>query len=233
MLRESKRNNPVFRQYALEYLADFVELRKEVDMFPQTRTLVLPIIEESLDNSEQMDIDSKSSGAPSSKSVTETTLANATTALLQSINPVNLSNDELSSRLSHSLDLILRIRKENRSRKVIEAIFDAQKHLFEKISSSCRKEPPALSTSSLKTVLAHYTTQLFPFTDLVEQSRIKAADAVVALAGVIARKGGGGGGGGGDEVRTVFLQKVMVEKEGERSVSVLQALERARKVVLD
>ena len=68
ILRESKRNNPTYRRYALAYLGDFAELHKATDLFPQVYSITEPIITETLDNSDEMDVDSLSKGL-SSKSL--------------------------------------------------------------------------------------------------------------------------------------------------------------------
>lgn len=68
MIRESKRNNPKYRQHALGCLLEFVELRETVDLFPQVYSITEPIIQEALGDASEMDIDSPV-GGPSSKSM--------------------------------------------------------------------------------------------------------------------------------------------------------------------
>ncbi|KAL6716269.1 proteasome component M29 [Lecanora helva] len=217
VLREAKRNNVVFRQYALESLADFVELRKDVDMYPQTNAAVIPIIEEALESSEDMDVDSKS-GGPSSKSITESTLANAATALVKSINPSSTSSEDLNSQMKHTFEISNRIMTENRSRKTIETIYDAEKHLFDNLSKANQS---ALS-SPLEDVLIEYTKQIFSAVDQVEMTRIKAAEAAVAMAPLVRR---------GERIQAVFVQGLAAAKDAERSPSVRQILDRAGKLV--
>lgn len=126
ILRESKRNNTIFRQHALDCLGDFVELRDTVDMFPQVLAVVEPIIEEILSDSDEMDVDSKS-GGPSSKTVKEVTLANASTALLNSINPRKRSGKELVSSLTEAMGLVSRVRTGAASRLTLNAMYDGQR----------------------------------------------------------------------------------------------------------
>ncbi len=218
VLRESKRNNSAYRQHAFECLGDFVELRQDIDMYSFIYEVMEPVVEEYLDSAEEMDVDSKSGGA-SSKAVTESTLANAASALLKSINPSRTTNDELSSQLRQTLQLTNRIRTEHRSRRTIEAIYDAQKSLFERLHKA--RDGGNLS-EGLESILIEYTTQVFAFGDQVEQTRIKAAEAALALA-PIARWG--------ERIRAVFSEGVGGVEGRERSVVVRQCLGRARKVV--
>ena len=226
VLRESKRNNAVFRPHALEALSDFVTLRKETDMYPQTYATVQPLIESSLDDSEDMDVDSKS-GGPSSKSITESTLANAAMALLNSLNPSIIDTKDLSTRLSQTLHLSNRIIKEHRGRKAIDAIYDCEKSLFEKIAQWPPKSqlapPQSLSNPLLEKVLSEYANQIFASSDHVEQTRVKAAEAAVAMA-PIARQGG-------NELKVAFARGLTDAKGLERSVPVRQILERAGRLL--
>ena len=217
VLRESKRNNVAYRQHASECLANFVELRTNVDLYSQTHAIVAPIIEEALDNSEEMDVDSKS-GGPSSKSVLESTLANSARALLNAINPSTTDMKELSSRLAQSLKLINRIKDEHRSRKAIDAIYEGERFLFEKID----KAQQGSLQNHLEDVLIDYSKQVFSFADQVEMTRIKAAEVVVALAPVARRA---------KKLKDVFVEGVAAVKQEERSATVQQILDRARKVV--
>lgn len=68
MIRESKRNNAVYRQEALACLGDFVEARDDTDLFEQVLEVTQPVIINTLDDSTGMDVDS-SSGGLSSKSM--------------------------------------------------------------------------------------------------------------------------------------------------------------------
>ena len=65
MIRESKRNNPSYRQEALASLADFVDLREDHDMYPQVLEITEPIIQAYADDSSAMDVDSPSGGQSS------------------------------------------------------------------------------------------------------------------------------------------------------------------------
>lgn len=65
VLRESKRNNAVYRQHALACLADFVELRESIKLGTEVYEITAPIIEEVLVGPEVMDHDMQSGGLPS------------------------------------------------------------------------------------------------------------------------------------------------------------------------
>lgn len=217
VLRESKRNNPVFRQYALECLGDFVELRETVDMFPQVLGAVKPVIEEMMSDSDEMDVDSKS-GGPSSKVVKELTLANASTALLKSVNPRKRSGKDLVSSLTETLEVVGRVRTRAASRLTLNAIYDAQKKVFERLNGV---QDEALS-APLESILVEYVKQLFSSSEQVEQTRLKASEAAVSLASLMSK---------GKSIRTVFTAEVASARAQERSLSVQQSLDRARKIV--
>ncbi len=217
ILRESKRNNPVFRQHALECLGDFVQLRDAVDMFTQVLGVTEPIIDEMLSDSDEMDIDSKS-GGPSSKTVTEATLANASTALLNSINPQTGSQKDLISSLTKALELMGRVRSGAASRLTLNAIYDAQKRLFDRLNEV---HHDALR-GPLESILVEYVKQLFSTSEQVEQTRLKASEAAVSVAPLVSK---------GNSIKIVFTEHLATARAQERSVSVQQSLERARKIV--
>ena len=68
VIRESKRNNAVYRQEALSSLGDFAEWRKDRDLYSQVLEITEPLIEDWSDDTDNMDVDS-ASGGPSSKSM--------------------------------------------------------------------------------------------------------------------------------------------------------------------
>lgn len=217
VLRESKRNNPVFRQHALECLGDFVELRETVDMFPQVLGVTKPVIEEMLSDSDEMDVDSKP-GGPSSKTVAELTLANALTALLKSINPRERSEKDLVGSLAETLELMSRVRTGTASRPTLNAMYDAQKELFERVNGV---QDDALS-GPLETILVEYVKQLFGWREQVEQTRLKASEAAVAVARIASK---------GTRIKAALTESLASARAQERSVSVQQSLDRARKMV--
>lgn len=68
MIRESKRNNTgVFRQKAIAYLGDFIEIFPEMEWSEPVHEIVGPVIESLLDDGQEMDVDSSTPGGPSSK----------------------------------------------------------------------------------------------------------------------------------------------------------------------
>lgn len=72
-MRESKRNNAVYRREALASLGDFVDLREDQDMYPLVLEIIEPVMQNWLDDPDHMDVDSPS-GGPSSKSMLVTKL---------------------------------------------------------------------------------------------------------------------------------------------------------------
>ena len=217
ILRESKRNNPIFRQHALECLGDFAELRDTVDMFPQVLAVTKPIIEEMLSESDEMDIDTKS-GGPSSKTVTELTLANASTALLKSVNPRGRSGKDLVFSLTETIELVGQIRTGAASRLTLNAIYDGEKKCFDRLHAVQDGSLPL----PLESVLVKYVEQLFGSKEQVEQTRLKASEAAVSVAPLVRQ---------GNSIKTVFREQLATARAQERSVPVQQSLDRAGKMV--
>ena len=65
MIRESKRNNPNYRQHAMASLGDFIELRVDMDLYDKIYEITEPVILETVDDTDDMDVDSKSGGLSS------------------------------------------------------------------------------------------------------------------------------------------------------------------------
>lgn len=58
ILREAKRSNVAYRPHALNALADFVETRPDLDMFPDALEIIEPIVDEFVENENvKMEID--------------------------------------------------------------------------------------------------------------------------------------------------------------------------------
>ena len=68
VIRESKRNNIIYRQEALASLGDFVDSREDYDMYPQVLEITEPVIRSCSDESSEMDVDAPA-GGPSSKTM--------------------------------------------------------------------------------------------------------------------------------------------------------------------
>ena len=216
-LRESKRNNPVFRQQALECLGEFVELRETVDMFPQVLEVTKPVIEETLSDSDEMDVDSKS-GGPSSKTVSELTLANALIALIRSVNPRKRKGQDLVSSLTETLELVGRVWTGAASRLTLNAIYDSQKSFFERLNAVQHEPLPG----PLENNLLEYVKQIFSSSEQVEQTRLKASEAAVSAVPLVSK---------GQNIKMVFTKELARARAEERSVSVQQSLDRARKIL--
>ena len=215
VLRESKRNNSAFRQHALESLGDFAELCNTSDMYPQVCEITKPIIEESLEDTNEMDVDSQTGGA-SSKMVKESTLANALTALLKSINPKQRKGEDLRSSLLQTLELVTRVRNASPSRSTLNAVYDGLKSLFVRLRQVGLETLP----DSMEGVLLQYVEQVFASGDQVEQTRLKASDAAFALAPIASK---------GVRLKVKFLQTLEATRTEERSFPVQQSLDRAKK----
>jgi proteasome component ECM29 len=61
-LREAKRNNAAYRPGALNALAEFADIRDDLNLLPDALAIVAPIIDElTIPSDDKMDIDSDSS----------------------------------------------------------------------------------------------------------------------------------------------------------------------------
>jgi len=184
-----------------------------VDLFPQVYSISEPVIRGILAGENDMDIDS-SSGGPSSKAISEKTLAKALGALLKSINPKARSGTELSKSLSQALDLILTALPRN-IRPVQEAVYEGLKSVFDRLAGL--DDIP----DSLENVLVEYVAVLFGLEEQPEQNRILAADAATAMVALSSK-----------QVRfrrlqTALDQEVRKARGQERSFSVQQRLDQA------
>ena len=59
ILREAKRNNVAYRPHALNAMADFAEIRPDLNLLPDAISIVGPVVEDLIDNDkDKMEIDS-------------------------------------------------------------------------------------------------------------------------------------------------------------------------------
>jgi len=217
IIRESKRNNPSYRQHAIECLGDFINLRDDVNMYDQVYDITKPIIEELARNTEKMDVDSPS-GGPSSKAVTELTLAHSLTALLRSIGPPTGGVEVLNTRLSQAYELLTTTNRFESGSKIVQnAMYEALGSLFQNLQKLDQQTLPG----SLENTLVEYANQIFASTDQVEHIRLKAAEAAVALASVSRS---------GDRLREAFADGLANARRQERSTLVQHSLDRALKI---
>ena len=216
VLREARRNNPKYRSHALAALAEFVELRDPVDLFQHVFEIAAPTISAALGDPNDMDIDDRSAaGGPSSKTLTEETLANAAAATIKSINPKRRSGSDLANALSHTLAAVEKAMAENGSRTVLDALFDAEKSLFAKLQAHAPDPLPA----HVEDVLIGFAKTLFRAHDAAEPTRMKAAEAVAVLAALRTR---------GDRLRRALAEGLDDAQAKERSAGVKGVLGKAR-----
>lgn len=106
------------------------------------------------------------------------------------------------------------------SRKVHNAIFEAEQSLFRKLQRGLRFPVP----EPIIEVLIKFVKLLFRTGDQVEQTRTKAAEAAAAFAPLT----------GADEgMRVALIEEITGARAQERSVTVQQSLERARQAIPD
>ena len=219
MARESKRNNPAYREYALASLGDFVELRVDVDSYDEVRSIADPLVEELSGDSDDMDIDAVS-GHSSSRSVGAATLENSIRALLKGINPHQRSGEGLCDALRHTLKVLRRTDQSQLAARTLRSrIYPEIERLFDKL----KEVGGATWNESAKQTLMAYGDLILAAGDDVEQSRLEAAKAAIAFARV-ARNAG-------EDTSTAFWNGLTKATEVERSSSVRQRLEQALGVV--
>lgn len=100
------------------------------------------------------------------------------------------------------------------------AIFEAEKSLFEKLQKVLGPPTP----EPLVAVLSEFVKTLFKSSEQVEQTRIKAAEAAAAFAPLT---------GTSEQMRTLLIEGIKSARTQERSVTVQQSLERARRAIPD
>lgn len=114
----------------------------------------------------------------------------------------------------------MRTLSENGSRKVRNAMFEAEKSLFSKLHRAL-KTP--ISESIVK-VLIKFAETLFRAGDFGEDTRIKAAEAAAAFAPLTGLSEG---------MRAALIDGIDSARTHERSVIVQQGLDRARRAIPD
>lgn len=215
MLRESKRNNLVYRRHALACLKDFLEIHTTTVLYAEVYGIAEPIVEEILDGSSMMDVDG-APGGPSAKSIMEGTLASAMASLLSAIKPQLQNPSDLAQALTQVFDLANRVRSTDGNRYAADAIYDGYRKLFERIALSAAF--PA--SGELENVLLQHAQTFFNHEGGVEETRLKAAEAATALAAVAKRR---------ERVKIALLNTIAARRANERSTVVQQSLDQAEK----
>lgn len=216
IIREARRNNPAYRKEAFESLGQFAELREKVDMYERVFDVVAPVIEElSGDWGDAMDVDPGVDGTPS-KDITETTTVNAVVSTLKAINPLLISGDALNVALSKSMDLWQSAERAGAAgRSLRSGVYRELKMLFERLNAADERA----FSQPVKETLRRYAGEIFAAADEVEQIRMEAAEAAIALSRVARVKGQGL-----EEQLQSGLSRLRTQ---ERSASVQRCLDRA------
>lgn len=122
------------------------------------------------------------------------------------------------SSLSKSLDLLEKTLSVKGSRVILDSIYDAEKGLFERLHA----QVPTSLTAPLEDVLVGYVETMFTQHDPVEQTRMKAAEASLAMVH-IARKS--------KRIAPVLAHAIADARGKERSVSIQHCFDRAQEVL--
>ncbi|KAL8972092.1 MAG: hypothetical protein Q9183_000725 [Haloplaca sp. 2 TL-2023] len=126
---------------------------------------------------------------------------------------------ELCCSLSQALGLIVRTFAEDRSRKAQDAIYDAEKSLFQKMQKKGGEAP----SESMTNVLVGFLETLFGSRDQqVEVTRTKASEAGAAFAPLT---------GTSERLRLALISRINSARSEERSVGVQEALDRVRRAI--
>ncbi len=214
VFRECKRNNPAYRRHALACLEDFVDIHRTKDLYAPVHAIIQPVVEEILGDAGEMDIDG-SAGGPSSQTIREGTLACSMGALLKSINPQLQRPEDLTSTLTQAFDLTYRVMSQDGNRAAVHAIYDGYITLFGRIAHSTAIP----SSNGFENVLLRYVDAFVNPEGRVEETRVKSAEAVTAMAPVAVHS---------DRVTVALLDALGTTRAHERSVVVQQSLDRAR-----
>lgn len=217
MVRESKRNNPTYRRHALLCLGDFVEQANDRDLFAQVYAITKPIITEIVSDSHEMDIDSPS-GGPSSKSITDATLANSIEALLKSVHPKLQSDEVLASSLTRTMELSNQVLSLGGNTTAQIATYNAYEGLFQRLTLDTRQD----LSDPLENVLVEYAQTFFGVEDRIEQIRLRAAAASIAFAAQAHHN---------QRITLALVDRIAQARKNERSATVHQSLDRAQKLL--
>lgn len=132
----------------------------------------------------------------------------------------------LTSHLSQTLTLVSKsIFHHPGSRTILESIYSAEKSLFERLLTYSSSSS---ITGELENILASYIPTLFTpnysFTDQIEQTRMKAAEAAGSLAALVVQKKFGKG-------ERELIEAIKAVRGTERSQLVQGVLDRALKLL--
>lgn len=120
------------------------------------------------------------------------------------------------SSLSQSLDLLRKTISVNGSRLILDSIYDAEKGLFERLEA----QDQTSLTTPLEEVLVGYVKTMFTQHDCVEQTRMKAAEASMAMVPLACKS---------KRIALVLAHAIADARKEERSESIQHCLDRARK----
>ncbi|KAI9832371.1 MAG: hypothetical protein M1819_004359 [Sarea resinae] len=218
--REAKRQNAIYRPFALESLGCFSEVRDDVDMSQAVYDIVAPIIDELIDTDRMViDSDTGSAGFPSTTRLNETTIAQGIKALFRSVNPRQIQGPDIIPILAQILQKTEQASSE-KSTTIYNAILDGEITLFEKLGSDSRVS--IVISNDLEKILVGFSEGLFQLIEATEPVRQKKADCILALAKVSDAK---------PVLRSCLQQGIAAFRVRERSSSVQNTLDSAAKML--
>jgi proteasome component ECM29 len=220
-IREAKRNNEAYRPHAFRALGQFVEERKDVDMFDETFNVIEPRLKELLDE-DAMDI-TTDTGSSTTGSKAGLTITAGVEALFRAINIKNPSYSPIAH-LPKLLELLQSFQKSSKVTVSTQtAVYERTKVLFDGLSSSIhghQKITPMLALS------------FFSLLDLAsgagnELLRTKRAEAAKAIAMTVA--GDKLRVADGENVVSTMVEEIRQARKEERTAAVQALLDQALK----
>ncbi|KAI9759437.1 MAG: proteasome component M29 [Chaenotheca gracillima] len=176
VLRESRRNNPGYRQHALLCLGDFVESCGD-DMFQDVWETVEPIVDDFLTNDADMDVDSGGGGA-SSKTVQIMNVANGIRSCSKAIGHAA----DLTRASADLIDLILKT-KSGTNRSIHSARFEAVSRVSQVLQAEPKNKKDGAVLAKGSSILERLVNSLGPLEveGAPSDERLKRAEAAQEL----------------------------------------------------
>lgn len=211
-IREAKRNNTAYRQYAYICLGDYCQARRDIEMFDDIHDIVAPILEELVDE-DTMETTEHVNGVE--KSHDGATITTGTEALIKAVNTTSdpSTRDANLKQLLKTLRLILASTRTGVATRA--AFYENIKVVFVDIKTH-EAEGGTIEPSL---ILEYFDLLDITSGSGAESVRLKRAEAAVAITSML----GEGHGAAREQVR----EAVTRTRNDERALSVQIALDRA------
>ncbi|KXT06290.1 hypothetical protein AC578_9131 [Pseudocercospora eumusae] len=173
-IREAKRQNIAYRQHSVKALARIALARTDVDIYDLIFDIVDPILTETADDEDAMEVDGKDSSRKSEET-RDATIAAGIEALFASINPHVSEGSILLGQVSRTIHEVANAKIATNA-SILRSTFEGVAGTFNRVREQKREvKLDATATKDLKTVL-------FGPAIGVEGVRLTRADAIVSVA---------------------------------------------------